>query len=105
MRSAIFILLVAILAISVQVLELNNMQRAIVAAVVLTMILFSYIVYDVFSHKKRSPREYVILAIPVVSLGVLLVLDRILRISQLAVWIIFVTVTILCVGMAQRISE
>jgi len=97
-----FFFAVLFIAICFEELKVDYYSRSLIAALLLAVGFVVFVVYDVIFRKLPIGNFHVLLSIPVVTLLALVTMEGVVGLSQVVIWIIFVGVTVLCVGFASR---
>jgi len=102
MRKLPFIFGVLFIAISFEALKVDYYSRSLIAALFLAIGFVSFMFYDAVFRKVPIGNSHVLLGIPVVTLLTLVTMGDMVGLSQVAIWIIFASVTVLCIGFVSR---
>jgi len=97
-----FFFAILFIAICFEALKVDYYSRSLIAALLLAIGFVVFVFYDAIFKKIPIGNFHILLGIPVVTLLALVTMGDMMGLSQVAIWVIFVGVTVLCVGFASR---
>lgn len=101
-RKLPFFFIVLFAAIFLEALKVDYYNRSLIAALSLAALFFAYVVYQFIFRKRPIGRSHILLGTPIAILLALLALGDLVGLSQVAIWVIFASATVLCVGFAWQ---
>lgn len=105
MSKLIFLFVILVAALALEASNIDYLNRGVLVSMVLVFSFLCYLLYDTLFRKRRLGTTQLILSVPVIALAVLMAGRNAFGLSQVAIWVIFAAVTVLCVGFVLRKVE
>jgi small-conductance mechanosensitive channel len=101
-RKLSFFLIVLLGAVCFEVFKVDYYSRSLIVAAALTVAFVLYVLFDFLFRRVSISKIHILLGIPIVILLALMTVRSSIGLSQVAIWLVFAGVTVLCVGFASR---
>lgn len=101
-RNLLFFLIVLLAAVAFKALKVDYYSKSLIVSVALTVAFVLYFLFDFLFRRVPMSKIHILLGIPIVILFTLMAVRSSIGLSQVAIWIVFASSTVLCVGFAAR---